>query len=355
MPIIGAPLGLRLADLTDPAEGVRIDNFVLSQPSATPFHRPAWSRAVAAGCGQSAHCLVAERAGGQIAGILPMTRVSSPLFGRALVSTGFGVGGGILADEDGTAATLANAAWRLAAELGCPSVELRGGYAPGPEWQDEQGTYLGFSRDLAVDDAAELLAIPRKQRAEVRKSLDAPLGVTVGTGARDLDAHFKVYSESVRNLGTPVFPQALFRAVIAEFGNDADILTVWHEEVPVASVLSLYAFGTVYPYWGGGTRAARPLRANDHMYYALMSHARGRGCTRFDFGRSKAGTGPAAFKKNWGFEGVPMRYYRRTGTGQAPREINPLSPRYRLQVALWQRLPLRVANLLGPMISRGLG
>jgi len=130
---------------------------------------------------------------------------------------------------------------------------------------------------------------------------------------------------------------------------------VWHEEVPVASVLNLYAVGTVYPYWGGGTRAARALRANDHMYYALMSHARGRGCTRFDFGRSKAGTGPAAFKKNWGFEGVPMRYYRRTGTGQAPREINPLSPRYRLQVALWQRLPLRVANLLGPMISRGLG
>ena len=64
--------------------------------------------------------------------------------------------------------------------------------------------------------------------------------------------------------------------------------------------------GTVYPYWGGGTHAARALRANDRMYFALMAHARAQGCTRFDFGRSKAGTGAAAFKKNWGFQGTSL-------------------------------------------------
>ena len=64
-------------------------------------------------------------------------------------------------------------------------------------------------------------------------------------------------------------------------------------ERAVASVLSLYANGTVYPYWGGGTLAARELRANDRMYFALMAHARAWGCTRFDFGRSKVGTGAA--------------------------------------------------------------
>ncbi len=98
---------------------------------------------------------------------------------------------------------------------------------------------------------------------------------------------------------------ALFRAVLKEFGDSADILTIRSAGKPVASVVGLYMNGTVHPYWGGGTQAARGLRANDRMYFALMAHARTKGCTSFDFGRSKAGTGPAAFKKNWGFQGRP--------------------------------------------------
>jgi CelD/BcsL family acetyltransferase involved in cellulose biosynthesis len=95
------------------------------------------------------------------------------------------------------------------------------------------------------------------------------------------------------------------------------------------------------------------VRAHDHLYFSLMRHARERGCTRFDFGRSKAGTGAAAFKKNWGFESRPLVYARRD-TG-APRTVNPLDPRYARMVATWKRLPLWLANLAGPMISRGLG
>src|SRR3546814_11048597 len=91
------------------------------------------------------------------------------------------------------------------------------------------------------------------------------------------------------------------------------------------------------------------------MYFALMSHARSRGCTRFDFGRSKVGTGAAAFKKNWGFEPEPLSYAVRTADGQPPRDINPLSPRYRLQVALWKKLPLTIANAVGPSIAREIG
>jgi hypothetical protein len=120
-------------------------------------------------------------------------------------------------------------------------------------------------------------------------------------------------------------------------------------------VLSLYWNGTVYPYWGGGTAAARALRANDAMYFALMNHARARGCTRFDFGRSKVGTGAAAFKKNWGFEGEPLAYHSRTAEGAIRREVNPLNSKYAAKIALWKRLPLPIANLIGPLIARGLG
>ncbi|WP_188055606.1 FemAB family XrtA/PEP-CTERM system-associated protein [Sphingosinithalassobacter sp. CS137] len=354
-PLLSRPLALRSADLADPIERARIGAFVHDHPEGTPFHLPAWSTAVARGCGQKAHYLIAQRANGEVAGVLPLTEVHSPLFGRALVSAGFGVGGGILAEGAGPVAPLAEAAWELAARLSCPTVELRGGAHPGGAWMADETTYCGFTRDLAEDDEAELKAVPRKQRAEVRRSFEKELEISVGCHVDDAAAHYAVYAESVRNLGTPVFPRRLFSEVLREFGNSADMLTVRHRGVAVASVLSLYWNGTVYPYWGGGTAAARALRANDHMYFGLMSHARERGCRRFDFGRSKTGTGAAAFKKNWGFDPRPLAYFTRTANGAAPRVVNPQNPRYRLQVAAWQRLPLPIANRLGPWISKGLG
>lgn len=355
MPLLAPPLAIRAADLGCGQERARIRDFVRAHPDATPFHLPEWITGVANGCGQRAHCLVAEQANGAIVGVLPLVEVRSPLFGRALVGSGFGVGGGILAEGAAAVAVLADAGWALAGRLRCPTLELRGGPVPDAAWNVDSTTYLGFARDLAADDDAELLAIPRKQRAEVRKALASDLIVMNGRNAGDLKAHYQVYAESVRNLGTPVFPARLFAEVLHGFGDDADILVVSHGGKPVASVLSLYLNGTVYPYWGGGTHAARALRANERLYFALMAHARERGCTRFDFGRSKVGTGPAAFKKNFGFDGVPLTYASRIADGAAPREINPMSPRYRLQVKLWRKLPLWLANRAGPLISRGLG
>lgn len=351
-PLLTRPLGLRVADLGDAIERERVAGWVHDHPEATPFHLPAWSVAVARGCRQKSHYLVAERGNGDIAGVLPLTEMHSPLFGRALVSAGFGVGGGVLADNAVAVRELAEAAWALAGRLSCPSVELRGGALPGPDWHVDDATYLGFVRDLAENDEAELLAIPRKQRAEVRRSFGNELEIVTGD---DAATHYALYAESVRNLGTPVFPRTLFSEVLNEFGEAADVLTVRHRGVSVSSVLSLYWKGVVYPYWGGGGDAARALRANDAMYFGLMRHARERGCTRFDFGRSKAGTGAAAFKKNWGFEPEPLAYFSRTADGTAPRKVNPLDPKYSLQVKLWKQLPLWAANRIGPWIAQGLG
>jgi FemAB-related protein (PEP-CTERM system-associated) len=346
---------IRTADLFDPAQVKAIDDYVLGHAEGSVFHRPAWSLAVQRGCRQMAHYLVAER-DDRITGLLPLTEVHSPLFGRALASSGFAVGGGPIADDAMTVDALAEAGWALAGRLSCPSLELRGGGVPtGPGWHIESGIYAGFVRPIAADNDAELLAIPRKQRAEVRRAIGFDLTVRTGGGESDRADHYTVYAESVRNLGTPVFPRSLFDAVLDAFGADADILTVSHQGRPLSSVLSLYHKGVVLPYWGGGTRDARTWRANDMMYYALMGHARSRGCVAFDFGRSKFGTGAFAFKRNWGFEPQPLDYAARTADGQEPRQINPMSPKYRLQVAAWQRLPLSIANRVGPWIARGLG
>jgi len=341
---------IRLADLRQPDEAARIEGFVAELGGAV-FHRPAWLRAVEAGTGQQALGLVAEKRG-SLTGWLPLSEVHSPVFGRALVSSGFAVGGGALAATKTAAIKLAQAAEELALRHSCTTIELRGGEAP-KHWNIRTDSHCGFECGLAADDEAQLLAIPRKQRAEVRKGLDNDLTVHVGTGAEDRAAHYAVYAESVRNLGTPVFPQALFDAALDAL--DADILTVRHHGRPVASVLSFYHDGVVLPYWGGGTQAARALRANDRMYYELMLHARARGCTRFDFGRSKTNSGAYHFKRNWGFEPQPLSYASWTAPGAERRDVDPTSSKHSARIALWRQLPLGIANRLGPLIARGLG
>jgi len=351
---VNAPFALasesvRAVDLRQPDEAARIEGFV-TEMGGSVFHRPAWLIAVERGTGQRARGLVAEK-GGAVTGWLPLSEVHSPLFGRLLASSGFAVEGGVLAEREATAMALCRAAEECAVRLSCSTVELRGGSAP-DAWDKRTNSHCGFVAPILADDETQLLAIPRKQRAEVRKGLDHDLEVSIGVGPQDRADHYSVYATSVRNLGTPVFPRTLFDAVLD--GLDADILTVRHQGKPVASVLSLYHGDAVLPYWGGGTQAARALRANDRMYFELMRHARTKGCERFDFGRSKTDSGAYFFKKNWGFEPEPLGYASWTAPGAPKRDADPTSARHAARIALWRRLPLALANRLGPRIARGL-
>ncbi|WP_037504515.1 FemAB family XrtA/PEP-CTERM system-associated protein [Sphingobium bisphenolivorans] len=342
-------------DLADAEQGRAADSFVMAQEAGTPFHRPAWLQGVERSTGNRAHLFAAVAPSGQIVGLLPLHHVKSMLFGQALVSSGFAVDGGVLAHDPAAAAALVRAAEGLARDKAIGSIELRGGAMPGGDWQRHEGTHLGFTRPIAAGDEAELLAVPRKHRAELRKALANPaLRVEVGRSNKLLRDHYRVYSESVRNLGTPVFPARLFREVLAQFGDDADILAVYEGERPVSAVLTLYHASRVMPFWGGGIADARRLRSNELMYYRLMGHGRERGMHVFDFGRSKTGSGQAAWKKSFGFDPVPLSYHSWSATGER-RDISPTSPQYQRRVELWKKLPLPVANLIGPLIARGLG
>jgi FemAB-related protein (PEP-CTERM system-associated) len=344
---------VRTADLGSSEERRRIEAYIQAHPQAEVFHLPRWGLGVERGCGQRAHYLLAENNEGAVVGVLPLTEVRSPIFGSALVSVGFATGGGILADDEAIVDRLAHAGWQLTERLGCRTMELRGGPMP-KDCQVQEGVYAGFAKPLPQGDAAILKSIKRRHRA-IRRAEPFNLTVRTGRGPADIEDHYRVYSESVRNLGSPVFPRTLFTAMLDLFGDDADILTVFKEGRPMSSVLNFYFKGTVLAYWGGGVWEARDCFSNEVMYYELMRHASRRGCNRFDFGRSKVGTGPYSFKSNWGFDPQPIRHAVRTSDGSPPRDINPLSPKYRLQVATWQRVPLWLANRLGPPIARGLG
>ena len=300
--------------------------------------------------GHRTHFLLAE-CDGAVAGVLPLAEIDSRLFGHSLGSLPFCAYGGIVADHPAAWRALDAAAQDLATRLGVGALEYRNRAAQHADWP-RQDLYVTFRKAIAPEIEANMNAIPRKQRAMVRKGIKAGL---VGEIDADTTRFFRAYSESVHRLGTPVFSRRFFRRLKDEFGDDCEVLTVTLDGKVISSVMSFYFRDEVLPYYGGGVREARALAGNDFMYWDLMRRACERGFRVFDFGRSKRGTGSFDFKKNWGFEPAPLHYeYFLVADTRVP-EINPLNPKYRLLIQAWKRLPLPLANLIGPHIVKNLG
>ncbi|HEX5325800.1 MAG TPA: FemAB family XrtA/PEP-CTERM system-associated protein, partial [Acetobacteraceae bacterium] len=320
-------------------------------PDGSFFHLAGWRTVIERGFGHTTHYTLAER-DGSITGILPLAHVRTALFGNALVSVPFCVYGGPLAVDKETAAALEAHAEALMHKTGAGAVELRHRNPTNSEWVERPELYVTFRKPIEADAESNLKAIPRKQRAMVRKGIQSGLVSMVG---QQIDGLHRVYAESVRNLGTPVFSRRYFRILAEVFRDCCDVLTVLDRGRPIAAVMNFYFRDEVLPYYGGGTEEARRRAGNDFMYWEVMRRAAERGYRLFDFGRSKLGTGAFAFKHNWGFEPAPLHYRYKLRPGQSIPDHNPLNPKYRLFIAAWKRLPLPVANALGPHIVRGLG
>ena len=333
------------------------DAFVEGQPAGTFFHRAAWADVFARAFGHTPHYVMAEQ-DGAITGVLPLVHVKTRLFGNSLQSSPFCVYGGPLAADRESAAALDAYAAALMQRVGAKVTEFRflhplpDGWLSDEDWPTRSDLYVTFRKAITGDDEANMKAIPRKQRAMVRKGLDRGLTSAV---TDDVDGLHAIYAESVRNLGTPVFSRRYFRILAEVFRDRMDVVTILDQGRPISAVLNFYDRGEVLPYYGGGTAAAREAAANDFMYWEVMRRATARGCRLFDFGRSKAGTGAFSFKKNWGFTPEPLRYRYRLAPGASIPDHNPLNPKYRLFIAAWKRLPVPVANVIGPHIVRGIG
>lgn len=339
--------------LLQAADAARWDAFVIACPEATFFHRAGWQEVIQRAFGHPTWFLYAE-AGGRILGVLPLAQINSRLFGNSLCSLPFCVYGGIAAAAPDAAAALDRAARELAARLRVDYLEYRNAGAPRHPDSDwlARPLYATFRKPLLRDPEQNMLAIPRKQRAMVRKGIGAGLHSVIDD---DVQRFFGAYADSVHRLGTPVFAKRYFTLLRDVFGADCELLSVRRGEETVAAVLVFYFRDQVLPYYGGGTAAARSVAGNDFMYWEVMRRACGRGCALFDFGRSKLGTGAYDFKKNWGFAPQPLHYEYQLCQARTLPDNTPLNPRYQFFIRAWRKLPLPVANLLGPHIVRHLG
>ncbi|CAD5375209.1 Peptidoglycan bridge formation protein FemAB [Rubrivivax sp. A210] len=332
------------------------DAYVMACPQATFFHRAGWQRILREVYGHEPYFLLArtgEGSASRITGVLPLAHVKSWLFGSSLTSLPFAAYGGVAADDEASAAALEAEADRLARQLDVPHLELRHlDRQHHPDWP-QQDLYVTFRKAILPEEEANMLAIPRKQRAMVRKGIKNGLVAEIDP---TVDRFFALFASNVHRHGTPAMPKRYFEELVREFGADCEVLTVSGPDGrPLSSVFSFYFRDEVLPYYAGDDEAARDLAANDFKYWELMRRACARGLKVFDYGRSKQGTGPYAFKKNWGFEPQPLHYEYRLYKRDTVPQNNPSNAKYRMLIATWKKLPLGVVNWLGPYIVRSLG
>ncbi len=338
---------LRIATLGD-ADFSRWNEFVFACPDASFFHRAEWRSIIENIFGWRTHFLYAENAGG-LQGVLPLAEVKGRLIGHALISLPYCVQAGIAAANQPARDALDAAAQNLALALDVDYLEYRTPCRAHADWACDE-SYVLFKAELSAAAAYNFSAIPGKRRAMVRKAQRAGLRCAIED---DVEHFLRAYSEAMRKLGSPVYPRRYFTELKAAFGSDCEVMTIMQDGRTIAAAMSFLFRGETMPYYAGGTEQARAVAGNDFLYWELLGRAAQRGLHTFNAGRSRLGGGSSGFKKLWGFKPEPLHYEYRVLRGRTP--INdPDDPRYRLFTALWRRLPLALANKLGPSLSRNI-
>ena len=325
------------------------DEYVHQNPGATPFHLSAWKRTIEKVFPFESRYMVAE-AQGAICGVLPLFFVKNLLSGRALISSPFAVYGGICADDAESGNLLRQAACEMAQQEDAEYLELREQTTISDVNFHTKKLYVTF--DQALPESAEglLQGFPRDTRYMIRKAQKNGLRAVVDNS--QMDIFYEIYAHSVHQLGTPVFSRKFFRTLGEEFGEQCEIMVVWHGGRAMAAVLSLKFRDSIFPYYGGSVPEGRALAANNFMYWELMKRALETGIRYFDFGRSKLGTGAYAFKKQWNMRERPLPYQYYLVRRREMPNYSPANSRFQLATKAWKRVPFPLTKVLGPVLVR---
>ena len=317
-----------------------------------PGHQAAWVNAISKGLGHKAF-LIHARSAGRIVGVLPLSLVAGPIFGKFLVSLPYINTGGVWARDEGVARKLIDAACELADELDVKQLELRHELSIAHEKLNFERTDKVHLR-LTLPESTDLLmsSLKSKVRSQVKKSQNAGLTVHFG-GVELLSDFYCVFAKNMRDLGTPVFSKKLFAEVLNAFGTNAELCVIRSNGHAVAGGLLVHAEGITEVPSASCLRSFNHLNANMFMYWHLLARAIERGSNTFDFGRSSNGSGTFKFKTQWGAQAYPAhwQYYVRKGNPTAMRVDSKHNQR---MTKIWKRLPTCVTNFVGPTVVRGI-
>lgn len=326
------------------------DRFVLGHPAGSMFHLTAWKNALEQTFSYESRYLYAQK-DGRITGVAPVFLIRNWIIGRALISVPMAVYGGICALDEPSVAALGAELQEMGTEEGVDFIDLRnrsGSLVPG--FVSPKSIYVTFSTSLDPNHDVNLKRLPRDTRYMIRKGEKA--GLEVRHGLEQLSQFYRLHAISLRRLGTPVFPKPLFQNLIAEFKGRADLMMVYAGSLPVSGVLSFFHRDTILPYYAGAAPEAGKLAANNFMYWQLMKFAVEKGFRKFDFGRSKLGTGSYAFKTQWNMQAESLPYQLALIKRKSAPNFSPANPKFQVAARVWSHVPLPATLIAGPRIVR---
>lgn len=322
------------------------DNYVHRHPHGSIFHLIAWKSALEHAFHYEPRYLYSE-VDGQITGIAPVFFIHNWIIGKALISVPLAVNGGICADDDASLSALSETIQRMGREEQVGFIELRAQRGPiAPGFSAPKSIYVNFSTALSQDLEANLKRLPRDTRYMIRKA--EKQGLEVRHGLDQMTQFYRLHAISLRRLGTPVFPRALFEKQVQGFSPNVDLMLVYAGARPVTGVLSFFYRDTILPYYAGAAPDAGRLAANNFMYWELMKFAVEKGFRFFDFGRSKVGTGAYAFKTQWNMTIQAMAYQLLLIRRTTNPNFSPANPKFGLAQRVWSRMPLPLTMAAGP-------
>ena len=330
------------------------DAFVMQEPQTSLYHLCGWSQIAQEVFGHRTLYVEARDASGALVGILPVIQQKSRLLGNFATSLAFFTYGGVLARDDDTAGLLMHRAAEAAQGLGCRYLEFRGTQARSGPWA-QRTDKITLQLELPATFEALSKRLGAKLRSQVKRADREGVECRTG-GAELLDDFYGVFAENMRDLGTPVYPKRFFEAILKRFESYCQLVVIdWQGEPAAAAFLTFWRDQAEVP-WASCRARAKPLGLNMKLYWELLSLSVSRGCKAFDFGRSTVNSGTYRFKRQWGAEPKPVYWYRweRTPSGPAIAHGEGQGKVMQLATAVWQRLPLALANALGPHISGAL-
>lgn len=340
----GNPQGLHPSELDDAER----DAWVANHPRATIYHTSAIRRVIEDSFGHSARDLALRDERGEIQGLLPMIEMKSRLFGHFLVSMPYFNYGGLLANSIAARDRLLREAADLGASLGVEHIEMRHCF-------DEldlpsRSEKVAMLRPLP-DNAEQLWKdIGSKLRAQIKKARRHGLETRIGREEL-LSDFYRVFSHNMRDLGTPVYAIELFQNMLRHCSSSYLVL-VYRQGKPVSGGFLLGWRNTLEIPWASTLRSANRYDANMLLYWTVLESAIERGYRVFDFGRSSRNSNTLRFKKQWGARPQDLYWHYWLPEGRELPALNPNNPKFRLMVEAWKRLPLFVANRLGPGIVK---
>ncbi len=331
------------------ADEERWDRFVFNHPQGTFFHLSGWKRVLERTFGHKAYYAYCEE-NGEIVGIAPLFSVSNWLVGRCLVSVPLAASGGIIANSAEQESFLLEHAIQFAQSQSVDYLELRNQTGNPYQGFHANSLYAAFRGPLFRDPETNLKRLPKDTRYMIRKAEKA--GLRVEHGIHQVGTFYNLFAESMRRLGTPVFPRSLFRNFLEQFPKHTHLLIVYNGSEPLGGVMSFFFRDVILPYYSGAVEHATRMAGNNFMYWELIKWAGEQGFGTFDFGRSKRGTGAYAFKTQWNMPAEPLNYQTFLVKRRTVPNFSPVNPKFEAAIRIWQKLPLPVTKFLGPSLVR---